>query len=300
MWTYEFLYHLDTLRTNLREHRTTVLLSVAAVGFTLLLFASYLLLLTNLQSIGERLGRELQVVVYLEKGLSPAGRKKVGEEILRDGAVASAEFCSPEKALDSLRRAMGEAAGVLDGLSENPLPGSFDVVVKRKSRTLEGIEEVARRLSRIEGVEDVEYGGDWIRRFFAFLGILRWLAVSLGILLLFASVIVISSTLSLGFYARREEIEILRLVGASEAYIRFPFFLEALLQGVGGAILGLALLWFLFVLFQVDTGESWVLFAGWIRPRFLSPAAVASILSIGAFISVVSSLISFARFPSTR
>ena len=139
-----------------------------------------------------------------------------------------------------------------------------------------------------------------MKRFFAFVRVLRWLALSLGLLLLFASVIVISSTLTLGFYSRKEEIEILRLVGATEWYIRFPFFLESLLQGIGGAVLALGLLWLLFQGFRVNMGTSWSLFAGWIQPHFLSTPVTITLIFLGAVVGVISSLLTFSRFSEER
>lgn len=298
MWTYKFLYHLKTTGQNIREHRATVLMSLAAVGFTLLLLASYLLLLTNLQAAGERLGRELQIMLYLDKGLSNQERARIQEAVEAREEVEGVEYCSPKEALRSLKDAMGEAAHVLDGLPENPLPGSLEVRLKPRHRNLESIEQVSGKLSKLEGVTDVEYGGGWVKRFFAFVRVLRWLAVSLGMLLLFASVIVISSTLTLGFYSRKEEIEILRLVGATEGYIRFPFFLESLLQGVGGALLAVVLLWLLFQGFRIYMGTSWSLFAGWMQLCFLSAPMVITLILLGAMVGVVSSLLTFSRLSS--
>jgi cell division transport system permease protein len=275
-------------------------MSLAAVGFTLLLLASYLLLLTNLQAIGERLGKELQIMLYLEKGLSGKEQARVQDLVAAREEVEGVEYCSPKEALRSLGEAMGEAAHVLEGLDENPLPPSLEVRLKKDFRNLEAIEEVARVLSELEGVEDVEYGGAWMKRFFAFIRVLRWLALSLGLLLLFASVIVISSTLTLGFYSRKEEIEILRLVGATEWYIRFPFFLESLLQGIGGAVLALGLLWLIFQGFLVNMGTSWSLFAGWVQPHFLSVPITITLILLGAAVGVVSSLLTFSRFSSER
>jgi cell division transport system permease protein len=273
-------------------------MSLAAVGFTLLLLASYLLLLSNLQTIGERLGKELQIVLYLEKGLSGKKRVEVEEAVTAREEVESVEYCSSGAALKSLEKAMGEAAHVLEGLPENPLPASLEVRLKKPYRNLEAIAETARVLSSLKGVADVEYGGGWMKRFFAFVRILRWLALSLGVLLLFASVIVISSTLTLGFYARKEEIEILRLVGATETYIRFPFFLESLLQGVGGAVLALVLLWILYQGFRINTGTSWSLFAGWVQLHFLSVPLTITLIFLGAVIGVISSWVSFSRFTT--
>lgn len=298
MWAYKLLYHLRTTGQNIREHRSMVVMSLAAVGFTLLLFSSYLLLLTNLQAIGDRLGRELQIVMYLDKRLSAQDRGRVEEAVRGRKEVESVEYCSPEEALESLEKAMGEAAHVLKGLPENPLPASLEVRLRKAHRNLDAIEETAQALSSIEGVTEVEYGGAWMKRFFAFVRILRWLALSLGMLLLFASVIVISSTLTLGFYARKEEIEILRLVGATESYIRFPFFLESLLQGVGGALLALALLWILYQVFRINMGVSWNLYAGWIQFRFLSVPLTVTLILLGAAVGLISSWVSFSRFST--
>jgi cell division transport system permease protein len=193
---------------------------------------------------------------------------------------------------------MGEASHVLEGLPENPLPASLEVRLKKPYQNLEGIEKTAAGLASLAGVADVEYGGGWMKRFFAFVRILRWLALSLGLLLLFASVIVISSTLTLGFYARKEEIEILRLVGATETYVRFPFFLESLLQGVGGSVLALALLWVLYQGFRVNMGTSWSLFAGWVQLHFLSTPVTVTLILLGALIGVISSWVSFSRFTT--
>ena len=112
MWAYKLLYHLKTTVQNIREHRATVLMSLAAVGFTLLLLASYLLLLTNLQAIGERLGKELQIMLYLETGLSGKERARVQERLAAvfrtrvgpAGSVAVSVSFSflPERVLDAL------------------------------------------------------------------------------------------------------------------------------------------------------------------------------------------------------
>jgi cell division transport system permease protein len=296
MWIYKLLYHLKTTGQNMSEHRATVWMSLAAVGFTLLLLGFYLLFLANLHAVGDRLGQELQIMLYLDKKVSDEQIVLLRNAVAAREEVAEVDYCSPRQALESLKEAMGTAAHVLDGLAENPLPGSLEVRLKKQYRNLEAIERVSGHLSGLEGVVEVEYGGGWVKRFFAFVRVLRWLAVSLGLLLLFASVIVISSTLTLGFYSRKDEIEILRLVGATEWYVRFPFFLEALLQGVGGAVAALGLLWFLYEGFRVYMGTSWSLFAGWVQPRFLSLPMAITLILLGAMVGVVSSLLTFSRF----
>jgi cell division transport system permease protein len=89
-------------------------------------------------------------------------------------------------------------------------------------------------------------------------------------------------------------------VGATEWYIRFPFFLESLLQGIGGAVLALGLLWILFQGFRVNMGTSWSLFAGWIQPHFLSTPMTITLIFLGAMVGVISSLLTFSRFSEER
>jgi len=295
MWKYRFLYILKSTRQNIQDHAPTLLMSVTAVGFTLLLFASYVLLLSNLQTMGKRMGEDLQITLYLDNKISEKGRAKVVDVLAGMKEVESVAYRSPDQALESLKSALGETSDVLTGLAQNPLPASFEVRLEPHCRDLASIRGLSDRLGKVPGVDGVEYGGEWIDRFFGFVKILHWLGASLGVLLLAATVIVISSTLSLGFYARKEEIEILRLVGASESYIKLPFFWEAMLQGMGGAVVALGILWLLFLFFRMKVMGAWSLFAGWVEFHFLSPGAVVGIVLLGAFVGGLSCIVSFSR-----
>ncbi len=296
MWKYRFLYILKSTRQNIMDHAPSLAMSVTAVGFTLLLFAFYVLLLSNLQTMGKRMGEDLQVTLYLEKKVSAKDRSRIVDALAGMKEVESVAYRSPEKALESLSLALGETSGVLTALSANPLPASFEVRLDPAFRDLASIRDLSDGLGKVPGVSDVEYGGEWIERFFGFVKILKWLGASLGVLLLAATMIVISSTLSLGFYARKDEIEILRLVGASESYIKLPFFWEAMLQGMGGAVAALGILWLIFLIFHMKVMGAWSLFAGWVEFHFLSPTAVLGIVFLGAFVGGLSCIVSFSRF----
>jgi len=298
MFRYKILYQLKTTQQNIRAHVPSLLLSLSAVSFTLLLFASYMLLLSNFQSMQKRLGEHLQVTLYLGKDVSDKVRGVLETGISERDQVKSVRYCSPEEALQSLKDSLGESSRVLKGIKENPLPASFQVQLKREHRNLQSIRGLASEFESLKGVDEVEYGGNWIERFFAFVRILRWLGVAVALLLLVATVIVISSALTLSFYSRKEEIEIQRLVGATEAYVRFPFFLEALLQGTGGAVFALFLLWILYLIFRFSLESSWNMFAGWIQFHFLSAWAMFALILLGVFIGILSCFVSFTRFST--
>jgi len=296
MWVYRLLYVLKSTRRNVQDHAPTLIMSVTAAAFTLLLFALYVLLLTNLQSVGEHAGELLQITLYLEPDLAGGDRRSLQERVEAMSEVEKVVFCTPEQALASLRESLGATSGLLANLPENPLPASLEVRLKPSFQEQALMEALAGRLRGEAGVEAVEYGGEWIARFFDFVRILRWLGGALGLLLLGATVIVISSTLSLGFYARKEEIEILRLVGASESYVKLPFFWEAMLQGTGGALLALGILWVLYQVFRMKVMGAWSVLAGWVEFQFLSGGSMLGIILLGAFVGGVSCLVSFSRF----
>lgn len=298
MFRYRIFYQLKTTRQNVRAHAGSFFLSLAAVSFTLLLFASYMLLLSNFQSMKKRLGEHLQMTLYLKKNLSDKDRRDLVGTVSAMEEVADVRYCSPDEALGSLRSSLGQSARVLDGLKGNPLPGSLEVQLDKEHRNLRSMQGLAHDFQALKGVDEVEYGGEWIKRFFAFVRILRWLGIAVGFLLLVATVIVISSTLTLSFYARKGEIEILRLVGATEGYVRFPFVLEALLQGLGGAVVSLILLWILYQTFRFSLEGSWNMFAGWIRFRFLSPGAMLGLMVLGTVVGILSCIVSFSRFST--
>ena len=293
---YKGYYIVRNARENIRGHWATHLVTLAAVGFSLLLFAVFLLVLTNLQLVANRWGSELQITAYLDGGVSEDGRQGLEKTIGGWQEVESVSFASPADALEALKKALGEAAHVLDGLPENPIPASLEVRLRKPARNLDSIREVADRCQSLKGVAQVEYGGAWIGRFFALVRVLRWLGLCLGALLLLGTVIVISSTLTLGFYARRDEIEILRLVGATEGFLRLPFLLEGLVQGIGGAGVSVALSWGLYLFFRFRLGESWTQFAGWTKPVFLSSVSILALLLLGTVLGIVSTFLSFSRF----
>lgn len=287
---------LQAARENVRWHWTFHVVASAAVAFSLLLIAVFLLILNNLQAVAERWGRDLQITIYLEGGLSELDRADLEKTIRGWQEVEAVSYVSPSQALEALKAALGDSARVLEGLRENPLTGSLEVRLKKAFRNLDAIDAVAGRCRVLKGASEVDYGGAWIGRFFSLLHVLRWIGITLGFLLLFGTIVVISSTLTMGFYARKDEIEILRLVGATETFVRVPFLLEALLQGVGGAAIAVALCWVLYLAFRLRLGGSWTDFAGWSQPVFLDPASISAIFLLGTALGVLGSVLTFARF----
>jgi len=162
------------------------------------------------------------------------------------------------------------------------------------------LEAIALRLRQEEGITDVQYGGAWMERFLAVLKIVRVVGISLGVLLLFATLAIISNTLRLAFYARREEIEIMRLVGATEFFINLPLRLEAMVQGGLGGLISLGVLYVLYRIFLAEFRTYWSQFGGWGGPVFLDPVAMVTLVVLGLLLGLTGSFLRLERAPDSR
>jgi cell division transport system permease protein len=152
-------------------------------------------------------------------------------------------YISKQEALKQFRQELADKADLLDAIETNPLPQSFRVKVKPEYRNPEAITEIAEKIRKINGVEEVEYGKAWLGRLYRVVRLLVIIDLSLMVIVSLASVMVVFNTIQLTLYARRQAIEIMKLVGADGAHIRRPFLLEGMLQGLAGSILGLTMLY---------------------------------------------------------
>jgi cell division transport system permease protein len=188
------------------------------------------------------LGGEVQVTVYADAELPPESVQALREKMERTSG-GKATLVLPEVALERLSRELGDLGEALAQLPENPLPPSVELEVPREQRTPGALKALAQELRGLPGVTGVDYGEEAVERLSAISSALRyggWVAFAV---VLAATVVIVSATLQLAIYARREEIEIQKLVGATDAFVKAPFLLEGLLQGLLGAMVALSALW---------------------------------------------------------
>jgi cell division transport system permease protein len=188
------------------------------------------------------LGGEVQVTVYADAELPPESVQALREK-MESASGGKATLVLPEVALERLSRELGDLGEALAQLPENPLPPSVELEVPREKRTPGALKALAQELRALPGVTGVDYGEEAVERLSAISSALRyggWVAFAV---VLAATVVIVSATLQLAIYARREEIEIQKLVGATDAFVKAPFLLEGLLQGLLGATVALSGLW---------------------------------------------------------
>ena len=239
---------------NIRINRTTTLIAVATTAFTLACFGVFLLLYVNLRGIVSGLQDDIKVIVYLHENLPPQGVSDLQRRLKSEPEVASLSYVSKEQALADFRAQFPSEQHLLQGLGENPLPASFVVTLGPAFRSSESVKRWAERTKSVPGVAQVQYSRDWIDNLSTVVGYLELAAIAVGTLLGAASVTIIANTIRLTLYARREEIEIMRLIGATGAFIKIPYLLEGAMLGALGATLALILLRGGFEFFKLHLG----------------------------------------------
>lgn len=218
------------------------LLATATLAGALFLAALVLLVVANLARQIEQWRRDLRVHVYLADGLVEDQRQAIAAQLRALPGVAAVGYVDKAEALRRFRRAFGDSlAGVTEALGDNPLPASFEVELQAGADAPAAIEELAAAAGKLEGVEEVRYDRAWLDRVGTLLRTARIVGLCLAVPVFAAVALVMASVLRLAVYARREEIEIMLLVGATPGLVRGPFLVAGLAQGLLAAALALAL-----------------------------------------------------------
>lgn len=211
-------------------------LSVASVGtiiISLLILGSSVLLVMNVQYIASSVESSLEITVFLEDDLSNEMLDQMEEQIKFIPGVSSVAFVSKEQALVDMKESFGNKAGLLDGLEkDNPLPNSYRV----KTNRADIVPEAARQLENMNGVEQVRYGQGVVEKLLSLTHWVRiWGSVTIVVLGV-AAIFLIATTIRMSVFARRREIGIMKMLGATNLFVRMPFMLEGMILGLAGGL----------------------------------------------------------------
>jgi len=289
---------LYLVRRALRNIRQSPVLCGAAIGtvaVTLTILAFFGIVVLNVQKLTSQWSREVQVVAYLDQVPTPAVLESWEKTIANLPQVATVEFVSRTTALERFRQRLGADASLLAGVEPDTLPASLEIGLQPEARNRAGVESVVRQLREGLGLGDLRYGQDWLDRFEAFLDLLRTGFLVLGGFLLFATLFIVANTIKLTLYARKDELEVMTLVGGTPWFIKAPFLLEGAIQGLCGgglAILGAALIFHGFLQHGLST---LLLAAGIDGISFLQPLQQGLLVGLGVLLGVCGSLLSLRR-----
>jgi cell division transport system permease protein len=233
---------------------------VITIALSVFIVAAFALFFTNATELLDAWRKGIRIIAYLNNDVTTAQRSDLIEEIRKLSGVADIKFISKDDAFSDLKQKIGQQSSLLDGLDKNPLPDAIEIRLADSYRKLEDVQKIAQRIETLFSVNDVEYAQKWLYRFNGIYNLFKVTGLVLVGIFFIATLLIIANTIRLIMYARREELEIIRIVGADEGFIKYPLFLEAVTQGLSGAFIGLLLLYLAFR-FTVPNFKSDVLFS---------------------------------------
>src|SRR5262245_39370639 len=231
----------EALRDLRRAGRMAVS-AVVLIGVALVALGGFWVLSANLGRAVAEWRSRVRLVAYLKGDPSSTDVVRLLQRVEEGGDVVSAVYVGKADALESLRRALGKDAAVLEQLPSNPLPASIEVTLVPAAATPEATRAAIARLGALPEVEEVVGGVEWVDRLAHWQRLLQMMGLGIGALLGVAAVLTVTTATTLVLHARRQETEIMRLVGAGEIVVRLPLLLQGMLQGLLGALLALVLL----------------------------------------------------------
>lgn len=234
-----FEYFVREAFISMRRNGLMSVASVSTMALSLFILGMFLILVLNLTHLASALESQVQISVYLQDGLSEYEHREIGTRITKMQGVNQVLFVTKAEAMKRFQERLGEQKNLLNALGEtNPLPNAFEVKVDKP----EQVKAVAKAIGEIKGVENAKYGQEVIEQLFALTKLIRTFGLILIILLALAAVFIIANTIRLTVFARRKEIGIMKYVGATDSFIRWPFLIEGVMLGIGGALLSVLIL----------------------------------------------------------
>jgi cell division transport system permease protein len=286
-----FSYFVSEALTSLWRSRLVNAVSIGTITVSLFVLGAFLTVASALSGLVTRWTETVQVIVYLEDAVPDRVRESLENRLRQDPAVASLELVSQEQALARFRGMFRDLSSLPEDLGENPFPASFEVSLRPGLHPAE-VERLAKAFTGVPGVREIQYDLLWIERLSTGVRLVRVVGTFLGGILVLAAVFTISNVIRLTIYAREDELDIMRLVGATRAYVKGPFVTEGVIQGGLGGLLSSFLLWTALAWLSRDLATSDLLPHATLS---LSPPIGALLVAGGMAVGLAGSLMSLSR-----
>ncbi len=279
---------------NLRQTWTTQFMTCLTVSLSVLIFSFFYLIYLNMLNVGNKVTDDLRLVVYLEEEPGPEMQEQLRLKISQFDQVQEIKFISKKEAYSRFAEQLGDNRDVLTDMPTDFLPASIEVLPLKTLRSLSQIKLFSEYLATLPGSQKVQYGQKWVERFYYFTQLLSIVVLLSGFLLILTATFMVASTIRLTIFGRQEELELLKLVGATNNYIRTPFLLEGILQGLIGSLLGLTSL---YILFQWTTRHfSGAGFLDLFTFTFFPPGIIVTIILLSIVLCTAGSYTSMQKF----
>lgn len=285
-------YFIREAVSSLRHNGLMSVASVSTVALSLLILGMFLIMVLNLNNMASALESQVQISVYLQDNLNEREVLDLRTRITKLKGVSQVTFIGKDEALVRFKQRLGEQQGILAALGDtNPLPNAFEVKVDSPDR----VKTVAGAISQFKGVENAKFGREVVEQLFALTKMIRIFGLVLIVFLALAALFIISNTIRITVFARRREIGIMKYVGATDWFIRWPFLIEGMILGFGGALMAVLLLNKTYSVFTEQVYESLAFLPLIPKYPFLTNITIV-LLIIGTSIGALGSTISLRRF----
>ena len=285
-------YYIKETFTSLKRNSLMSIASISTVALSILVLGIFLTMVLNVNNLASHLENQVQVTIYMDDSAS-AEQLKHMEKVLRSTAgIVKVTPRTKEEALAEFRKRLGEQQKLLAALGEdNPFPASFEIQVDNPER----IPQLVAQFQQMPGVETAKFGQEVVEHLFQLTRVLRIGGILLIVLLAIATLFIISNTIRITVFARRREVNIMKYVGATDWFIRWPFLLEGMLMGFAGAVIASLILVQGYNAIQAKIYGTLAFFPmlpSWPTMGYLS----AGLICVGTLIGALGSSISLRKF----
>jgi len=279
---------------DMNSNRFLHIVTIITISLSILIVSAFGLFFTNINDIMVSWKKGVKIMAYLHKDVEKIQLPELKQKILSLYGVSEVRFISKEEALEELKRQMKRQMALFENLKENPLPDVFEIQMIPSTQNWGKIEILAAQVEMFPQVAGVEYGQRWLGRVTGIFNLFKFAGTAMCLVFFMASVFIVANTIRLLFFSRREEFEIMRLVGATDGFIKAPFYIEGILQGILGGVTGILILFVIYVIItsNVDQGIS----SGFFEMRFLPISISIGIVFCSMFAGWLGCYLSLKQF----
>lgn len=281
----------ETFRSLFRN-RFMAIASVLTVTLSMFILGVFLSVVLNINHMASYLENQVEMTVYLKDGLTTDQVMGIGKYLKAQPGMKEIKFTNKDQAMKEFRERMGDQQGLLDAINGNPLPASYQM----SFQTPEQLKTAAEVVAKYQGVETVQYGKDIIEQLYKVAQVIRLSGIVLIVFLAGAELFIISNTIRLTVFARRREIQIMKYVGASNGFIRWPFLFEGMVIGFLGSGFASLILWEGYKMVVSEMASAGLVFIPMIPLWPFMGYTTLIILAAGIVIGVMGSAISLRKY----
>lgn len=285
-------YFLRETVTSLVRNRFMAVASILTVTLSMFILGAFLSAVLNINHMATYLESQVEMTVYLKDGIKTDDVMAVGKQLKQLNGLKGISFTNKDQALANFRESMGDQAALLDSMNGNPLPASYKISFQSPDQ----LQDAVNLVKKYPQVDDVQYGQEIVEQLYRVAQFIRISGIILILFLAGAELFIISNTIRLTVFARRREIQIMKYVGATNGFVRWPFLFEGMVIGFIGSGISSILLWLCYRMIQEEIHNAGLVFIPLLAMYPFIVHVAIFLLAAGIIIGALGSAISLRKY----